>query len=306
MEYLYKNLTSPKNQSFSMHTGVLEITTYNTFKCDADFKIVLLENCVGKRFIGDHIGAFEGPELVLLGSYLQHCWQYYRVQDPERVPMSYAVHFSPDFLGRELLEKPETRELSDLFCDAARGIVFSGDTVRQAREILQQMQYEEGFDRMVRMIQLLHVLTRAKNYRVLSSPYFNMGETSTEGQKINEVFNYIYENFRSEISLQEVAAIVPLSTASFCRFFKRKTNKTLSDVIKEVRINHAAKLLLGGMCNVSESCYSSGYNNLSNFNKHFKEVKGLSPRSFLKQYQEESNTFQFKRTVEKHGNVVYV
>jgi len=133
-----------------------------------------------------------------------------------------------------------------------------------------------------------------------------MGETSTEGQKINEVFNYIYENFRSEISLQEVAAIVPLSTASFCRFFKRKTNKTLSDVIKEVRINHAAKLLLGGMCNVSESCYSSGYNNLSNFNKHFKEVKGLSPRSFLKQYQEESNTFQFKRTVEKHGNVVYV
>ncbi|MNR28238.1 Helix-turn-helix domain protein [compost metagenome] len=75
-----------------------------------------------------------------------------------------------------------------------------------------------------------------------------------------------------------------MNPAAFCRFFKAKTNRTLLDFIKEVRIGFAAKLLIEGTCNVSEACYSSGHNNLSNFNKHFKEIKGQSPRSFVKEY----------------------
>ena len=85
--------------------------------------------------------------------------------------------------------------------------------------------------------------------------------------------------------MHDVAGIIPMSTAAFCRFFKQKTNRTLIDFVKEVRIGHAAKLLLEGNHNVTEACYDSGYNNISNFNKHFKEVKGLSPRDFMKQYQ---------------------
>ncbi|MBS0028015.1 helix-turn-helix domain-containing protein [Chitinophaga sp. 22321] len=70
--------------------------------------------------------------------------------------------------------------------------------------------------------------------------------------------------------------------AAFCRFFKSKTNRTFSQFVKDVRISHAAKLLLAGTHNVSEACYNSGYNNLSNFNKHFKEIKGFPPSIFLK------------------------
>jgi AraC-like DNA-binding protein len=58
----------------------------------------------------------------------------------------------------------------------------------------------------------------------------------------------------------------------------------LTDFVKEIRIGHAAKLLLEGKLNVSEACYNSGYNNISNFNKHFKEMKGLSPKEFIKSY----------------------
>jgi len=98
------------------------------------------------------------------------------------------------------------------------------------------------------------------------------------------VFEYIFQNFREEIVLQDVARLVPLSPAAFCRFLKAKTNRTLIDFVKEIRIGNAARLLLEGNHNVTEACYDSGYNNLSNFNKHFKEVKGLSPRDFMKQY----------------------
>ncbi|NML38778.1 helix-turn-helix transcriptional regulator [Chitinophaga sp. G-6-1-13] len=285
MKHLYENFISPADQSFVIRTEVLEMKKYNTFKYHANFKIILQENCCGKRFIGDHISNFEGPELVLLGSYLPHCWQYHQVQDLTQLPKAYIVQFFPDFLGRELLEKPESKELNDLFDKAARGIIFSGSTVVQARLILQQMLHETGLGRVVCMIHLLHTLTRSKNSQVLSSPYFNPVKTSKDVQKIKRVFDYIYKNFKNDITLQEVAAIIPLSASGFCRFFKQQTNKTFVDVVKEIRISHATRLLIGGTHNVSEACYSSGYNNISNFNKHFKEVKGLSPSNFIKQYR---------------------
>ncbi|NLR82965.1 AraC family transcriptional regulator [Chitinophaga eiseniae] len=285
MTHLYENFVCPADESFTVHTEIPEMETHNILKCHFNFKIALIENCIGKRFIGDHIDDFEGPELLLLGSSLPHRWQYQQVLDPTRTPTAYVVHFSPDFIGEGLLEMPEARELQVLFNNAGRGIVFSGDTITQARFILQQMLNVKGLARLAYMIQLLSVLTHSKDSRLLASPYFNLVETSTEGQKISQVFDYIYKNFRNDITLQEVAGIIPMCTSSFCRFFKQRTNKTLVDIIKEVRINHASKLLMKGGHNVTEACYSSGYNSLSNFNKHFREVKGLSPRDYLKQYR---------------------
>jgi YesN/AraC family two-component response regulator len=149
---------------------------------------------------------------------------------------------------------------------------------------MQQMLFETGLARATLMLQLLDLLARSPTHQVLSSPYFNVIENTVEAQKINKVFDYIFRNFKNEIALRDVAKILHLSPAAFCRFFKTKTNRTLIDFVKEVRIGHAAKLLLEGHHNVTEACYQSGYNNISNFNKHFKDVKGMSPRDFLKQY----------------------
>jgi AraC-like DNA-binding protein len=276
---------SPPEQSFTVRSEILEVKMYTSLKSHVNFEIALLENCSGKRFVGDHIEDFEGTELVLLGSYLPHCWQYYSALDERLNPQATVVHFFPDFLGKDLLEKPEAVPLKHLFTNAAKGILFSGPTVFRAKNILNQMLFETGLSRAALMLQLLDVLAQSENYRTLSSPSFNIIETSTEANKINRVFDYIFKNFKEDISLQDVSAVIPMSTAAFCRFFKLKTNRTLVDFIKEIRVGHAAKLLMMGNDNVTETCYKSGYNNISNFNKHFKEVKGLSPREFIKQYK---------------------
>lgn len=285
MQYLYENFTFPPDQSFTVRSDMLEVKKYTTLKSHVNFEIALLENCTGKRFIGDHIEDFEGPELVLLGGYLPHCWQYYQAIDQMIQPQAIVIHFFPDFLGKELLEKPEAKELNELFTKAAKGVLFSGQTLQRAKMVMQQMLFEKGLGRAALMLRLLDILTQSTTARILSSPYYNTVATSTEAQKINKVFDYIFRNFKEDISLQDVASIIPMSTAAFCRFFKQKTNRTLTDFVKEVRIGHAAKLLLEGVHNVTEACFESGYNNISNFNKHFKRIKGLSPRDFIKQYE---------------------
>ncbi|WP_133781833.1 AraC family transcriptional regulator [Pedobacter nutrimenti] len=285
MQYIYENFTFPPEQSFTVRSEILEIKKYASLKAHINFEIALIENCCGKRFVGDHIEDFEGTELVLLGSYLPHCWQYYNAVDGRVNPQAIVVHFFPDFLGKELLEKPEAQHLNQLFKDAAKGVRFSGPTIARAKHILNQMLFESGLSRAALMLQLLDILAQSDAYRTLSSPSFNIIENSAEANKINRVFDYIFKNFKEDITLQDVAAIIPMSTAAFCRFFKLKTNRTLVEFIKEIRIGHAAKLLMEGNYNVTETCYKSGYNNISNFNKHFKDVKGLSPRDFIKQYK---------------------
>ncbi len=285
MQYIYENFTFPPDQSFTIRTEWLEIKKYNTLKSHVNFEIALLENCTGKRFIGDHIRDFDGTELVLLGSYLPHCWQYYKALDPMVLPQATIIHFFPDFLGKALLEKPEGKVLNQLFDKASRGLIFGGATLSRARMVMQQMPFETGLGRAALMLRLLDILAQSNDAEILSSPYYNAIESSNESNKINKVFEFIFRNFQEEIALQDVAGIIPMSSAAFCRFFKAKTNRTLIDFVKEVRISHAAKLMLEGKHNVSEACYNSGYNNLSNFNKHFKEVKGLSPRDFLRQYK---------------------
>lgn len=285
MHYIYENFTFPPEQSFTVRSEILEVKKYTSLKSHVNFEIALIENCAGKRFVGDHIEDFEGTELVLLGSFLPHCWQYQDTIDDSAPPQATVVHFFPDFLGKELLEKPETLHLNRLFTNAAKGILFSGPTVIKAKHILSQMLFESGLSRAALMLQLLDVLALSDTYRTLSSPSFNIIETSIEANKINRVFDFIFKNYKEDISLQDVAALIPMSTAAFCRFFKLKTNRTLVEFIKEIRVGHAAKLLMEGNCNVTEACYKSGYNNISNFNKHFKDVKGLSPRDFTKQYK---------------------
>ncbi|MEC5142440.1 AraC family transcriptional regulator [Chitinophaga sp. 212800010-3] len=289
MQYIYENFTFPPDQSFTVRSDVLEIKKYTALRSHVNFEIALLENCSGRRFIGDHIHDFEGPELVLMGSYLPHCWQYYKTIDPLLPPQAIVVHFFPDFMGKDFLEKPEARPLHQLFERAAKGVLFTDGTLQEARMILHQMLFSSGLVRVSLMIRLLDVLGQSESCQVLSSPYYNAVENSGEAKKINKVFDYIFQHFREEILLQDVADLIPMSSAAFCRFFKRNTNRTLIDFVKEVRIGHAAKLLLEGHHNVSEACYNSGYNNISNFNKHFREIKGLSPREFLKQYEDAGN-----------------
>lgn len=286
MQYIYENFTFPPDQSFTVRSEMLEIKKHTSSKSHVNFEIALIENCCGKRFVGDHIEDFEGTELVLLGSYLPHCWQYYNVIDPNMQPQAIIVHFFPDFLGKELLTKPEAAGLKKLFENAAKGVVFTKSTIVRAKRILNLMLFETGLFRAALMLQLLDVLSHSDSYKTLSSPSFSVVETSNEANKINRIFDYIFKNFKEDISLHDVADIVPMSTGAFCRFFKQKTQRTLVEFIKEIRIGHAAKLLMEGNYNVTETCYQSGYNNISNFNKHFKEVKGLSPREFIKQYKD--------------------
>ena len=80
--------------------------------------------------------------------------------------------------------------------------------------------------------------------------------------------------------LEEVARVCNMSSNSFCRFFKQKTQKTFTFFLNELRIGHAKKLLQNENYSIKDICYECGYNNPVHFFNIFKRIVKQTPKEF--------------------------
>ena len=73
-----------------------------------------------------------------------------------------------------------------------------------------------------------------------------------------------------------------MSESAFSRFFKAGTGKNISNYIIDLRISKACRELIDTNKTISEICFSTGFNNISNFNRQFREVYGTAPGEYRK------------------------
>ncbi|RYE89870.1 MAG: AraC family transcriptional regulator, partial [Cytophagaceae bacterium] len=103
-------------------------------------------------------------------------------------------------------------------------------------------------------------------------------------QRINKVCNYTLSNYKKEITLEEVASLSNLSVTSFCRYFKLITKKTYYDFLLEIRISQACRLLIEDKLLTEVICFECGFNNVSNFYRHFKKITKVTPLEYKRKY----------------------
>jgi len=103
--------------------------------------------------------------------------------------------------------------------------------------------------------------------------------------RINRVYEYVFLNIEEGITLDKVASLLHMAPGSFCRYFKKKTNRTFTQYVKGVRIGIAAKMLIETEKSVTQICYDSGYNNLANFNHYFKSLMSKTPSDYRKNFR---------------------
>lgn len=103
--------------------------------------------------------------------------------------------------------------------------------------------------------------------------------SSTESL-IEQVQFYIFDHISQEISRDEIASYVNLSPQYLSTVFKRETNCTLSDYIRNERISFAKRLLKQTNLPISMISENVGYDSLSYFSSVFRQIVGCSPREY--------------------------
>lgn len=102
-------------------------------------------------------------------------------------------------------------------------------------------------------------------------------EDGSEPQSIARARKYIHEHLDQPLPLHRVARQAGLSESHFCRLFKDSSGLTLTDYINRCRIEWAKRELLRPEARVSEIAFLIGYQSLSQFNRSFARIVGVSP-----------------------------
>ncbi len=244
--------------------------------CHAEYELALIIEGKGKRFVGNHVSDYAVGQVNFLGPNLPH---WFHKDDPDAEGGALVIHFQEEFLGKEFCSIPEMQKIQQLFEKSRMGIQYFGKTELAIINGMNEMLHLKGMERLIRLLSLLLLLANSTEYHLLSSSQF-IGQNNRDNARLNVIFEYVMNNFKKEISSKEIADLAMMSYSGFCRYFKNRTKKNFSCFVNEIRIGHACKLLIENDCSVSEVCYDSGYNNISNFNKQFKKIVKCTPYDF--------------------------
>jgi len=251
------------------------------------FELTLITGSNGKRFIGDNIGDFAPGDLVFMGPDLPHfyrCSEAYYATNTDHRAKAIIIQFAESFLGKDFFSVPEMKNISKLFTESMKGISYEGKTNKEIIKRMMDIRFMEGFEKLNQLLSILDILSHSDEYKALSRQGL-IGYNPKDNERMNKIYEYVMANFTNSISLKKVAEKANMSEAAFCRYFRKKTRKTFTFFLNEIRIAYACKLLLEDNFNVAEICYYCGFENISNFNRHFKTFTSFNPLSYKEQFK---------------------
>ncbi|WP_129715201.1 AraC family transcriptional regulator [Pedobacter sp. SYP-B3415] len=242
----------------------------------------------GVRFVGDNISNFGPGEMVLLGENLPHIWRckdaYFQDHPDEQIEAK-IIHFLPDCLGKYLLSLPEAYLLPKLYEKARSGMLIFGNARQELASLMDRALAAVNLERVVVLLNILQILSETDEYStIVTGKHTFSPSNDSDNARINRIYNYTLSNYKKDISLDEVASLSNLSVTSFCRYFKAMTRKTYYDFLIEIRVSHSCRLLIENKLPTEMVCFECGFNNVSNFYRHFKKVTGMTPLEYKRKY----------------------
>jgi AraC-like DNA-binding protein len=258
---------------------------YDYYHYHNECQLTFVRKGSGKLYSSGFNSDFKKGELYLIGKNVPHVFKSDKSSKSSDNPADRAEAVTIFFDGDQFIsffdEFPEAHSLVKLIDNSRSGIKVLQGVNDEIRDHVNEMLDAEGFERIILLARILSFLTKSNEVRVLSAVKYSLNDPY-DSKKLNKVFDFINQNYKRQISLEEVAAQINMTPSAFCRFFKRRTKNTFSNYLIETRIATACKLLLQKDVTVSESCYESGYNSTSNFHRHFRRVTGYSPIEYKK------------------------
>ena len=282
MEFVFEKINVPNKYTFISRKLPLEY--HAKIHSHKNFELNYITSGSGRRIVGDNISGFETGDLVLMGPNLPHCWE---LLDEEYGvdPSCIVTHFSEGIINSGFFNMPELEEMVELLKQANRGLRFKIKDDSEIKQILEKMSNSSGLEYYIGLLEIFNLLLKIENVDKLSNPMSQSSLFSKNLEKINKVYEYIFQNILEEIRLEDAAAVLNMAPSSFCRFFKKKTNVTFMEYVKSVRVGIAAKLLAETDKQITQICFESGYNNLANFNHYFKDIMGKTPSEYRKSFR---------------------
>ena len=249
-----------------------------------EYELILITSGGGKRFVGDYVDDFNPGDLVFLGANLPHYHMCYGLvnNDKNKVSSCEVIQFTSNIFPSNIDSLEEFAIIYDLLQRSRYGIKFiNPPSISRIQKMMTYIDSLKGIKRIYALMRILETLGKLPNYKLLTSPdYYSDIDRNNFSDITNKVYKYLLAHFKDKISLEELSDSFGFNAAALCRYYKRRTQKSIFESLKEIRINFACKLLLNSSLSVSQIAYECGYENISNFNRQFKSILKMTPSEY--------------------------
>lgn len=285
MKYILREITPLAKNSLFFATNYPQNKMDFPIHFHEDFELSLALNARGKRIIKNRIESFTEKDLILIGPNVLHCYEQEEVLPGTECEIS-IIQFNKNMFQLPIFNTKQLQHIRNMFIQAAQGgIKFSEETVDKiADKIYRLTQISGSFEEVLLFFEIMNDLAVSENQRYINtideSGNISLSLFNVQSTRINKIIHYVENNYQNKISLDNVGALVNMSSAAVSRFFKKKTKHNFCDYLNSYRIDKAAQMLLETEMFISEICFSCGFNNISNFNLVFRKLMKCTPNEY--------------------------
>ncbi|TCL02107.1 MULTISPECIES: helix-turn-helix domain-containing protein [Sodalis] len=283
MKPQYEKVQIDMNSSWSLFDRILDKGIPFLWHHHPEYEITLTLNSYGRKYLGSEIRSYSDNDLVLLGPNVPHSWHSYGKINPSEPHRAVVMWFSTEWIEKIITTFPEMTPLKIFRDIGQQSVIFSLNIATSLREDIISMASDEGPERLIRFITILYKMTKDSKMEFINvseaKPTLNK---NFKDERVNQLIAYIHDNYSERIKIDTLAEMACVSISAFHRMFKKHTNRTATEYINQLRINHACNLLIISKKPISLIAEEVGYSSLALFNRHFREYKHTTPSAWRK------------------------
>lgn len=278
MKALPFEIPKPTNDSL-IYQEDYEYVFYDKFHQHKEIQLSYILEGEGTLIVGDTISHYQKGDVLAIDGNLPHLFK----SEPNASVKSHmlTLFFTKEGFGNDFFGLEELSEVATFFHKIGNGFKVNSHKKSLAESFL-TLKDSSKLERFTRFLQILKTLSKAKK-QALSSYTYGRNYSADEGKRMQDVMSYTMSHFHEVITLDQIAEVALMTKNAFCKYFKKRTNKTYVQFLNELRVENASKLLITHKeISIAEIGYQSGFGTISNFNRQFKLVKGMTPSVFRK------------------------
>lgn len=250
------------------------------------YELHLIVDTEGTAFVGDYEGRFAPYTLMLTGPNVPHNWVTDSACGPSAL-RDRVILFSEAFVRRSTEFVPSARHVKSLLLEEARyGIEFSRELGRELEPLFRRVADNPGLRRVASFFEMIEALAEDTTRRPLSSRPFQASADPSQSMKLHRAVAFIDRHHAGDVSLKTVADRLGMSESAFSRFFHQHTGYRFIDYVNQTRVQRACERLVSSPGSITDICYEVGFSNLSNFNRRFLALTGITPREYRMQHRQ--------------------
>lgn len=245
-----------------------------------EYELTLTLNSRGWRFIGDHIAEYDALDLVLVPPDMPHTWASTSAIDQKSAHTAVVIWFSGNWAQRLADICPEFSALRKLLNRGATGLSFASPAGANMQVRLPELFSESPRLRLHAALETLADLADREATPLATPQLARRPMPGNEPAQLNRVLDLLHKRFCEPVRVQDLCAVGNLSARSLHRFFMRHVGESVTDYLGRLRIGRACMLLAETDRPVSVIAMESGFSNLANFNRRFRNARRMTPKEF--------------------------